>query len=195
MNPEVEQINQKLIDYYGKFETNEPNWRLVWSEDQYEKRYGDYEDRTPEGILIRRVSEFREVPKYKQWVPEKWVLESLVVVPEGTQELATKTSYEPIYVFPYVNKEPLVPAWPAIKLLVDSILEQVGVDSIGAKYKDPEANPKEALEFQEQRIEAIEQSLFGGETELGDALARGDGVGFTTSKEHKSGQDKKVTLS
>ena len=183
----VDEINKKLIDYYGKFETGEPNWRLVWSEDQYEKRHGEYEDRTPEGILIRRVTEWREVPKYRQWIPKKWVLETLVVVPVGTMELTTKTSFEPIYAFPYVNGRVLIPAWPAVKLLVESILERVGIDQVGARYKDPESNPKEAVEIQKERIEAIEQSLFGGETELADALARGDAIGFTTSKEFKSG--------
>jgi hypothetical protein len=179
MRETLEVINQRLKDYYGSTE-NQPNWRVVFSNDQFENRYGDYEDRTPEGFLIRRYSGFRLVPKYRQWIKDKWVLEMLVEVPPNTQELATKLSYEPAYAFPFRDGRPLLPIWDAVKYLIDGINSKVGITH--PRYKDPDSNPKEALENQRVRLQEIEADLFGNETSTTDALAYKQGVGFTTSK-------------
>ena len=51
-----------------------------------------------------------------------------------------------------------------------------------AKYKDPDGHQEEALHNQEVKINGLVEDLFGNETPTGDALAYGEGVGFTTSK-------------
>ena len=98
----IDVINRQLFDAYGRLE-NQVTWRIVWSEDQREHRYGTYRDYTPEGFLIREVTESREVPKYSQWAPECWMLERLLVVPPDPNpdhpELDGMLSYEPMWQF------------------------------------------------------------------------------------------------
>jgi len=189
MNEELNILNTRLKDYFGQVTTGEANWRVVYSNDQFEDRHGEYEDRTPEGLLIRRVTEWRNVPKYRQWIQDKWVLEALVEVPLGTLELGTKLTYEPMYAFPHIDKQPRIPIWAAVRLLIDSVNEKVGV-TVGARYKDPESNPQEAAVHKDAELARIQEDLFGNETDIGDALAYRQGVGFTTSK-IKSGEEAK----
>lgn len=188
MTESVTRINKQLETLYGKHDNGEPNWRVVWSEDQFEKRRGDYEDRTPEGLLIRAVNEVRTVPKYRQWVHEKWVLEHLTPIPEMQQDeiVGKKLSYEPIYVFQTVLGDPLPPKIEPIKFLIDHLLQGMN-EPPKTRYKDPESDPKEAAARQQMKISKIQEELFGNESDVSDALARGDAVGFTTSKEF-SGQ-------
>jgi len=180
----LKRINQRLVDHFGRTPDNgEPYWRIVWSEDQFENRYGTYEDRTPEGFLIREVTEWRKVPKYRQWIHEKYVLERLIVVPLTDEKtLSTQLSYEPIYIFEDKTGNSLPPNWIAAKFIVETVNRNMEQHD-GVKYKDPESTPDEAKEVKEQRLKDIEESLFGNETELADALAYKQGVGFTTSKE------------
>src|SRR4030095_102950 len=158
----IEVINNRLIDFFGLFE-DRPAWRLVFSEDQLEKRLGNFNDYTKEGFLIRSVTEVREVPKYRQWIHEKWVLERLTVVPQFQQdELLVPLSYEPIWVFEDKNGNPLPPIWLAIEFRIQHVY---GVQ--GKKrpiMQDPSAD-------YEARIEKLQQYLFGNESEVTDALA------------------------
>jgi hypothetical protein len=182
---EVDTLNRNLINHYGRDNsTNLPNWRVVWSEDQFEQRYGEYEDRTPEGLLIRRFSGVREAPKYRQWVEEKWCLEALIPIPSiNTQELPeTKLSYELIYPFPHHNRIPLIPIWSAVRLVIEEVHRKTGAQGQGPFYKDPMSDPKIASELKEAKLKELEEDLYGNETDIGDALAYRQGTGFTTSK-------------
>lgn len=175
---DIDRINVTLLDHYGRLE-NLQTWRIVWSEDQFEWRYGTYEDRTSEGIFLREVTERRKVPKYRQWAPEAWVLERLIVVPMDPDpdhpQVDTALSYEPIWVF----NQDLPPEWVATKFMVDQIYKNMRQRDVGVKYKDPDSSPDEAAYNREERLKDIEESLFGNETETGDALAYKQGVGFT----------------
>jgi hypothetical protein len=50
-----------------------------------------------------------------------------------------------------------------------------------AKYKDPEADPVTGALERQARLDAVQESLFGNETDVGDALAYKTGV--TVQKE------------
>ena len=79
----VDSINKQLVDHFGTDTiTGLAMWRVVFSEDQFEKRLGTYDDFTPSGIYLRTVTEVREVPKYRQWIKRKYVLENLVLIPD-----------------------------------------------------------------------------------------------------------------
>lgn len=179
MPEEVSTINQRLIDHFGRtIDSGEAKWRVVWSEDQFEMRYGTYEDRTKDGFLIREVTEWRLVPKYRQWIPKRYVLERLILIPidnEGT--LTTKFSYEPLHTFEDKNQNALPPNWIACKFIVESINHNMEQHN-EVRYKDPKSNPKEAKYVHEQEISNIEEALFGNETETTDALAYRQGVGY-----------------
>jgi len=171
----IDSLNSQLEDLFGiDTITGMPIWRISWSEDQFEKRLGTYDDFSPSGIYIRTVREVRNVPKYRQWIKERYVLERLVLVPEISQdELPTsKLSYEPIYVFETSKGEYLPPKFNAAKFAIDSVYAVQGKSSL-AKYID---NETEGMEQKEQRINALQEELFGNETPVGDALAHGYGV-------------------
>jgi len=181
---DIDLVNRQLIDHFGRLE-GDATWRVVWSEDQFEWRYGTFQDRTVEGLLIREVTETRRVPKYRQWIHNKWILERLLVVPntgEVHPQLTTKLSYEVLYVF----EEDLPPVWIAVKFIIENVYANMKQHNTSsprpAKYADPESDPGEAREVTKERIKDLEESLFGNETETGDALAYKQGVGFTTSK-------------
>jgi len=169
----IESINAKLERVFGKFETGQPVWRVVWSEDQFEKRETD---RTDEGLQLLQ-PEVRLLPKYRQWIHAKYVLERLTPVPDvSRKELADKKlSYEPVWVFEDKHGKYLPPRFDAAKFVIDKIMEQAA-KMVGVKYKDPESNKEEALEIREKRLEQLHETLFGNETEVGDALRYKEGV-------------------
>lgn len=170
----IESINQQLIDLFGiDTSTGRPIWRVVWSEDQFEKRMVNT---TPEGLLLLTPIAM-EVPKYRQWIHEKYVLERLVVVPETDREelLASKLSYEPIFVFMNGQGDYLPPRVEICKIVVDTVYAAQGKTSL-AKYKDPDSDAKDALVRQRARVDAIMEEVFGNETDVSDALTRQEGI-------------------
>lgn len=179
-NESVESINRQLIDLFGIDSlSGQPIWRIVWSDDQYEHRHGTYDDYTEGGIYLRTVTEVRYVPKYKQWIPHKYVLERLVLIPEvSSPELpATKMSYEPLYPFETDSGQYLPPKLEAAKFVINTVLAAQGKTSL-AKYKDPMAglNTEDYLEMKNQEINQLQADLFGNETDTGDAMAHGEAI-------------------
>jgi len=176
----VESINKQLLEHFGSDTiTGLPMWRVVFSEDQYEKRFGTYDDFTPGGIYLRTVTEVREVPKYKQWIHSKYVLENLVLVPEvNKRDLpGVKLSYEPIFVFETGSHKYLPPKFEAAKLVVDTINAAKGQSNL-AKYKDPMAGltTEEQILTKAAEIDKLQEELFGNESLVGDAMAHGEAI-------------------
>lgn len=174
INEPVEKINERLRDHFSTAWNGLPIWRVVWSEDQYEKRLTKYTD----GGLELLHPEMRELPKYKQFIHNKFLLERYVMVPQINEDnLTEKASYEPIYVFEDKHGNALPPKWQVCEYVI-KMLMAVTKNERMADYK--EALEKD--EDKEARLAEIQDYLFGNETDTGDALAHGDGVGFTTSK-------------
>jgi len=176
----IESINRQLVDLYGiDTITGQPIWRVVWSEDQFEHRLGTYDDFTPAGLYLRTVTEVRYVPKYSQWISEKYVLERLVVVPEtNAGDLpATKLSYEPMYPFQGNRGEYLPPRLDAAKFVIDAVLAAMGKSTL-VKYKDPASglSTEEQMEVKSKEINTLQKELFGNETDTGDALAHREAI-------------------
>jgi hypothetical protein len=176
----IESINNQLRDQFGSDTiTGLPMWRIVFSESQFEKRKGTYDDYTPGGIYLRTVTEVREVPKYS-WIKERYVLERLVIVPEFQQnELPTsKLSYEPLWVFQTGSGVYLPPRFDASKLIIDSVLAAQYADHNLAKYKDPMAGltTSEQIEKKAAEIDKLQEELFGNETFVGDAIAHKEAI-------------------
>lgn len=180
LTEKIETINQQLIDLYGiDTITGQAIWRVVWSEDQFEYRYGEYDDYTEAGIYLRTVKEVRYVPKYRQWINEKYVLERLVVIPEmNAGDLpATKMSYEPMYPFETSSGKYLPPRIDACQFIIDSVYAAQGKSSL-AKYKDPLSgiSNEQYLEMKAKEIDTLQEELFGNETDIGDAIAHGEAI-------------------
>ena len=170
---EVNLFNDRLADKYGKTD-NKANYRIVWSEDEFEKRITNYTD---SGMQLL-TPEVRLLPKYRQYIQDKHILERLTVVPhfKGDGGLVTPLSYEPIWVFENNKGDPLVPTWHAIAFIVENLIHAMEHPYPGAKYKDPETDPKEGLAVKDARLRELEKDLFANETEVGDALAHGDAI-------------------
>jgi len=169
----IESINYKLEKEFGKHIDGRPNFRVVWSEDQYEKRITNFTD---EGLELL-VPEVREFPKYKQWIREKYILERLVPI-VGETDLVTKISYEPAWTFQDKNGNYLPPFYDGCKYVIESIYASMGKANTHVKYRDTNISKEE----REANLLKVEAELFGNETDVGDALNYGSGVGFTTSK-------------
>src|ERR1035437_7701679 len=162
----IESINKKLLEEFGTEFGNSPRFKVVFSEDEYEKRLTDFTDEGFELIT----PEVRLLPKYKQWVREKYILERLVPI-VGETDLTVKVSYEPCWVFQSPKGSYLPPFYDGCKLVIDSLMEKAGHKG-HARYKDPNITKEAKLE----QINKVELELFGNETSIGDALSSGSGV-------------------
>lgn len=176
---DLEALNNLLKEHFGvSTDTNQPMWRFAWSEDQFEKRHGTFNDFTPGGIFIRQVTEVREVPKYRQWIHEKYVLEHLVAVPDVSMaELPTvRMSYEPIWVFEDKNGNYLPPKFEAAKFIIDTVhAAQFGTGNL-KKYEDVESNQEKALEHKKKTVDGIIEELFGEQSSLEGTTVTGESV-------------------
>ena len=165
----VEALNQRLKDYYGiDTVTTDPIFRIVWADDQVEKRLVEYLDT---GIALL-FPEVREVKKYP-YLKGLYVLERLVVVPEiNAKDLpASKVSYEPLWAYRDARDNPLPPIWDATKFVIDALYAVLGKKSL-VKYVDTEGTE----EARQMRVEKLQEELFGNETNTGDALAHNQAV-------------------
>lgn len=174
----IESINQQLIDLFGiDTITGKSLFRIVWSEDQFEKRLTSFTDN---GLALL-YPEVRLLPKYRQWIQNKYVLERLCVVPEINQdEIPTdKLSYEPIWVFEKKDGVAIPPTLWASKFVIDSLYAAMGKKSL-RKYIDDEAkNPEE---YKEKRLKEYEEQLFGDESSLLGRTITGEAVGYGVKK-------------
>jgi hypothetical protein len=173
----IESINRQLIDQFGiDTATGRPIFRVVWSEDQFEKRMTNT---TQEGLLLP-YSILKELPKYRQWIQEKYVLERLVLVPETDQaEIPTsKMSYEPLWVFKGKDDMYVPPTMWACKFVIDTLYAALGKQSL-VKYVDEEA--KNPIETREERIKKLEDELFGDESFLLGRTITGEAIAMPQS--------------
>lgn len=173
----IESINSSLVDEFGiDSDTGRPIWRVVWSDDQREKRLSEF---TLEGIQLIH-PEVMELPKYS-WIRERYVLERLVIIPDiNAHELPTrKLSYEPIWVFnDHITENYIPPTFMAAKFVVDTVYAAQGKSGL-RKYVDPEGTKEGAREAKEKRISKLEEELFGDESCLMMRTKTGEAVGYT----------------
>lgn len=171
MAEKIETINEYLKVTFGiDTDDGQPIFRVVWSEDQYEKRETKYTDSGVELLY----PEVRLLPKYKQFIKDSYILERRVLVPDiSKQELAgAHKSYEPLWVFRGTDGNPIPPAIIACKFVIDAVYAALGKKSL-SKYKDPMEGltQEEAYELNKQRIDKIQEELFGDESGLlGDTI-------------------------
>lgn len=170
----IETLNNRLIERYGKYLDNSPLFRIIYSEDVMEKRLVTH---TKDGFQLLS-PEYLEVPKYRQYVHNKYILEGLKELPEFEESgLTTKLSYEPIWVFEDGKGNSVPPVWLAIEIILESL--RCAIEGKGEKYVDPliaENDPKIGPEVKEKRLKEIQDALFPNETDIGDALAYHEGI-------------------
>ena len=71
-----ENVARRLAEAGGTNRFGEPNYRVVWGWNRLAWIGGKFEDRDPDGALLREVVELRHEPKYpavNRWHVERWV--------------------------------------------------------------------------------------------------------------------------
>ena len=99
-NKDINIINDWLDETYGHDLLKRPQYRIIWSVGEVEKRIGTFQI-VSGPIFIREYFGVMEIPKYKyhpDW-REKWVLERLDYSPNPELALDIAGHYEPLYVF------------------------------------------------------------------------------------------------
>lgn len=169
-------INKRLNDHYGRFEDGRPNWRVIWSDDEFEKRRVT---ETDEGFQLLTPI-IKTVPKYS-YAKHRHILERLV--PASHEDLTEKTSYEPVWTFENSLREPLPPDWDIIYLIINRVRDMIYSAGNNAPYKAPEGmgNTPEEIKM---RVEKLQEELFGNESKITDSLAMDSAVGYGTRNRH-----------
>ena len=78
----------------------------------------------------------------------------------------------------YLTCRYLPPFFEGCKFVIESIFAAIGKANTHVKYRDPNITE----EARRANILKVQAELFGNETDIGDKLAYGEAVGFTTSK-------------
>lgn len=173
-------INRKLKDIYGADLLGQPIFRIVWSEDLIEKRFSTFRDYVPgTNILLREVTEVRELKKYRDYKPQ-YVLEKLMVNHHGTEILdsdslsPSNAVYEPLWMFKHEDKgKPKQPVWRAVELLLSWIMNPKKLspsDMKDSEIKQYEEDERIMMEMLEIQADEFGQSLLGSKIKDGDAV-------------------------
>jgi len=171
-------FNEKLMNDFGYFgASDKPRFRLVWSEDQIDKRLTHY---TKDGFQLNSPIVV-EVKKYAQWIHEKYLIEMLCEIPSGHEELTiNKLSYENIWTFEDKYGHPLEPRYDFAKFMIENLLEVMTTGkTIGAKYK---VTNEEERQQRIVEIDKLEEMLYGNESKITDALMKDSAVGYGTRR-------------
>lgn len=180
----IDVLNKRLIDHFGiDTFSNQPIWRIVFSEDQLEKQLCEH---SAGGILLLR-PEVIEVPKYRQWITKKYILEQLVIVPDYQQrEVAdSKVSYEPFYVFADKNDNYLPPKWEVAEILIATSLAVRGKSSL-ARYSDGINSQEDEIAARKKRINDMVEYFGGDESGLMGASLDSGNAAFVPHNYEKS---------
>ena len=154
----LEEINKKLKEEYGRLNGDSPNFRIVWSADQYENRFGEYEDYYGH-IFIRSYRGIRKVPKYQE-DPPCYILER--IMPNQSSEIVgVFLTYEPLYLFKKDGMQ-LPLEWRVIEMILWTVLYgpvKASEMAIGS--------PKRQRKEYERTLEYIQEQSAYGRTKFG----------------------------
>lgn len=113
-------INKSLGDIYGKDLAGRPNFRLVWSTGQFEKRFGAYSDFYGH-IFLREVEEVRETHKYP-YIKPCYILEKFIYSPMKEIIGSDNGHYEIAWAFLDKKGDSLEPTWKALQFYLRALL-------------------------------------------------------------------------
>lgn len=159
----INQINQRLALNYGFNLLGLPYFRLAFSNNQMEKRFGKYAEYYGK-IFIREFNGLREVPKYSylkgRWILERWIPPVYSHTPDIPE--TSQGSYEPIYVFQDANGGELEVNEEFIESLIWNLLHPVlpGHRASQLRTEDETALEKE-IEFHRMVLEDQGRSWLG----------------------------------
>lgn len=163
----IDRLNERLRRIFGvDTVTGKEMWRVVWANDQYEKRYDTYDDYAGD-IYLRTVTELREVPKYPD-KKDRYVLENLQGVPiAAMDELAgIRMSYEPIWTFNDRDGNYLPPYFEGCQFIIDHILQRLGKKTPPVKHPDSGKDPEQLMKEKADKVNRVTDELFGDQSKI-----------------------------
>ncbi|HEU4638241.1 MAG TPA: hypothetical protein VFS84_05275 [Candidatus Binatia bacterium] len=115
---EADAVNYLLEARYHRDQVrNVPNYRISWSTNQTERRFGTYHVYYMEHIFLREERGELEVPKYPNF-PDTWVLEKFIYAPIEEIPETRNGHYEILYPFLSPKKEPLEPLFRVCEIII-----------------------------------------------------------------------------
>lgn len=181
----IKLINKYLVDTYGQSLDGKPKFRVVWVNDLYEVRKGNFERFTEGGIYLGSFNGIQKAPKYT-YIRDKFILEVYTKAFPNTFEGSIVQSsdtvkegdyYEPLRVFKTKDNKYLPPRQDVCKVICDAFLELINrpsarrlVERIAA-HDDKEALEKETAKFFDM--------LDKDDSDILSALRDGEGVGYS----------------
>lgn len=112
----LSKINRELTEKYGTdVNSSLPKYRVVWTTDQLEKRFGTFV-KWYRDIRLGEETLVKEVPKYP-FYPNFHAFEELTY--HANPELVENPSYEPVYIFKDKDENSLPVVWWAVKYVAD----------------------------------------------------------------------------
>lgn len=122
-NATVDLINKVLIEKQGYHTSGKANFRVVFSDDCYENRFGTY-DIYKGKMFIHTFTGIKEIPKYPhvdgRWIIERWAGPELTYHPDIVT--SKDGDYVCIYVFQDVNFNYLPPLLKVAEIVVKNVL-------------------------------------------------------------------------
>jgi hypothetical protein len=138
---DVDVINQRLEDYYGREIDGRAHYRVVWSTSQIETRIGEFNEFYG-SIYLRTFKGVKQLPKYP-FDKDRWVVEKLMYI-RNDEILADKPgSYEPFYVCKGPDGEFLPLNWK----VVDFVVSYAEAKPVGIKLTDKDTKAEEEKEL------------------------------------------------
>ena len=171
-----EYVNRKLVEEYGLVGGKDPRYRVVWSDDQFEKRKGKVNQFDANGNFIRMIDGIQLRPKY-DYLPHTWVLEVWQPTPAaGPDIILEPVFYEPMWSFRDNEGNPLPLVWKAVNLLL-KMWEMRAENRLSPAGMDAE----EKAQYDEE-IDWFEQYLAADQSILADKLKDGEAVFVDSTK-------------
>jgi len=176
-------INARLRDIYGTDLLKQPIYRVVWSDDQIEKRFSTFRDFL-EGtdIFLREVTEVRECRKYRDY-PKQYILEKQFFNQHNKEILANdsfdfaRTTYEPVWAFGQEdNGLPKPVVWRAIELILMSINNPKKLTPSQMSDSEFEQAKKDELLFQDLLNKHVKNDSLHSAIKDGDTIMLGRGT-------------------
>lgn len=196
----IEAINRKLKER-GRSLDGRPILRIVFSDEQLEKRVGTFTDWYGHILIRQEYKALRECKKYG-YIAGKWVLERLTFLDPNNaivkDELvdARNGTYEPLYVFQDKDQQPLPVNWRIIEKMLWSMENYTpgrGNQSMADSAEDDEIR-QEIAYFEEQigpyqrsQLFADEAAVFHDSTKVFKGAQDGQSAGSDSASRGPSG--------
>jgi hypothetical protein len=141
---EVENTNKQIARLFGRDLMGRPHFQVVWSNDQFETRYGEFE--IFHGAIFLRSEWGVKVVKKYTYIEDRWVLERLFTNDHRLTNIKANFTYEPLFVFEDSVGNYLEPVYRAVYLLVQTAL-------YGSKQKlrESDMEDRERKEFENDK--------------------------------------------